>query len=454
VASRLLALAVLLALSTLLASCGAEGTEGLAGPRATVPPVPTLATAPDARSAPVEALVPEGAAVHKVLYGRLLPGNGEQIVVHSSRQISVKDEECPDRQDYLQVFAFDPAFGDWKPLFEADKWPSAAGPLIPDREESGNDCEDYEVLELVELADIERDDGAQELVLGLLTSPDDGAKDDPGPLLLKVLSFRSGAPEVIYDEVTTSGGGARLLPDGRVELEQGTYPSQSGPLWKGRCCANGSLTEVIGWDAEYGQVDVLESTVGLYCRHGAVDEVKDDALIVTCDADGGRRFTGYRLTDRTRVLPAELGGPAGLRVGQEVSVSVAEPLAPDEDWELEPIATEIRVLNQRQATTQPRYPSPNIGTMEHGYTSVPLFRQRATSYRSQTISPSSLSTCASLSWSTLSDEVRSGARKTERGDSPPTRLGWMRRLTSSTRPARRRTPLSVPPLSTRTTFTP
>jgi len=349
VTRRLAAVAALLALSTFLASCGAKGTEGLAGPHATVPPVPTLAATPDARSAPVEGLVPEGASIEKVLYGRLLPGDGEQIAVHSSRRISVNDEECPDRQDYLQVFAFDPAFGEWKPLFEADKWPSAAGPLIPDREESGNDCEGYEVLELVELADIERDGESQELVLGLLTSPDDGAKDAPGPLLLKLLSFRSGAPEVIYDEVTTSGGDARLLPDGRVELEQDTYPPRSSPLWKGRCCANGSLTEVVGWDAEYGQVDVLESAVSLYCRHGAVDEVKDDALIVTCDADGGRRFTGYRLTDETRVLPAELGGQAGLRVGQEVSVRVAEPLEMDEDWELEPVAAEVRVLNRQQA---------------------------------------------------------------------------------------------------------
>ena len=351
-ASRVLAAAALLALSALLASCGAKGTEGPAGPRANVPPIPTLVATPDARSAPVEALVPEGAAVEEVLYGRLLPGGGEQIVVHSSRQISVKDEECPDRQDYLQVFAFDPAFGEWKPLLEADRWPSAASPLISDRAESGNDCEGYEVLELVELANIERDDKSQELVLALLTSADDGARDDPGRLLLKVLSFRSGAPEVIYDEATTRGGAARLLPDGRVELEQGTYPPQSSPLWKGRCCANGALTEVIGWDAEYRQVDVLESALDLYCRHGAVDEVKDEALIVTCDADGGRRFTGYRLTDGTRVLPAELGGPAGLRVGQEVSVSVAEPLELDEDWRLEPVATEIRVLNEQHASRE------------------------------------------------------------------------------------------------------
>jgi hypothetical protein len=349
VTRRLAAAAALLALSTLLASCGAKGTEGLAGPRATVPPVATLAATPDARSAPVEALVPEGAAVDKVLYGRLLPGDGEQIVVHSSRRISVKNEECPDRQDYLQVFDFDAAFGEWKPLFQANRWPSAAGPLIPDREESGKDCEDYEVLELVELADIERDDELQELVLALLTSPDDGAKETPGPLLLKVLSFRSGAPEVIYDEATTSGGGARLLPDGRVELEQSTYPPESSPLWKGRSSGNGSLTEVIGWDAEYSQVNVLESSLNLYCRYGAVDEVKRDALIVTCDAEGGRRLTGYRLTDETRVLPAELGGTAGLRVGQEVSVSVVEPLELNEDWELEPIAAEIRVLNREQA---------------------------------------------------------------------------------------------------------
>lgn len=349
---RLTAAAALLALSTLLASCGAEGTEGLAGPRATVPPVPTPAATPDARSAAVEALVPEEAVVEKVLYGRLLPADGEQIVVHSSRQISIKGHECPDRQDYLQVFAFDPAFGDWKPLFQANRWPSAAGPLIPDREESGHDCEAYEVLELVELADIERDDDLLELALALLTSPHDGAKDAPGPLLLKVFSFRSGAPEVVYDEATSSGGAARLLPDSRIELEQPTYPPRSGPLWKGRCCGNGSLTEIVGWDAEYDQVNVLESSLELYCRHGAVDEVKRDALIVTCDAGGRQRFTGYRLTDETRVLPAELGGPAGLRVGQEVSVSVAEPLELDEDWRLEPVATEIRVLNERQALSR------------------------------------------------------------------------------------------------------
>jgi hypothetical protein len=348
---RLAAAVALLALSSFLVSCGAKGTEGLAGPRATVPPVPTLAATPDARSVPVESLAPEGATVDKVLYGRLLPGDGEQIVVHSSRQISVKDEQCPDRQDYLQVFAFDPAFGEWKPVFQANRWPSAAGPLIPDREESGNDCERYDLLELAELADIEQDDQLQELVLAVLTSPDDGAKDEPGPLLLKVFSFRSGAPEVIYDEATTSGGAARLLADGRVELEQSTYPPQSSPLWKGRCCGNGSLTEVIGWDAEYSQVNVLESSLDLYCLHGAVDEVKSDALIVTCDV-GGRRFTGYRLTDETRVLPAELGGPAGLRVGQEVSVSTAEPLELNKDWELEPVATEIRVLNEQNASRE------------------------------------------------------------------------------------------------------
>jgi hypothetical protein len=352
VTRRLAAVVALLALSALLASCGARGTDGLAGPRATVPPVPTLAATPDARSAPVESLAPEGATIEKVLYGRLLPGDGDQIVVHSSRHISVKGEECPERQDYLQVFAFDPAFGAWKPLFQANRWPSAASPLIADREESGTGCERYELLELAELADIEQDDQLQELVLTILTSPDDGAKDAPGPLLLKVLSFRSGAPEVIYDEATTSGGAARLPSDGRVELEQSTYPPQSSPLWKGRCCGNGSLTEVIGWDAQYRQVNVLESSLDLYCRHGAIDEVKSNAFIVTCDVDGSRRFTGYRLTDETRVLPAELGGVAGLRVGQEVSVSVAEPLQLDEDWELEPVATEIRVLNREQASRE------------------------------------------------------------------------------------------------------
>ena len=447
---RLSATAALLALSALLASCGAEGTAGVTGPSATVSAPPTSEAAPDARSVDVEVLIPEGAAVERVLYGRLLPGEGEQIVVHSSRDISDDDEPCADRQDYLQVFAFDPAFDDWKPLFEADNWPSPAAPFIRDREESSERCKAYEVLELVELTELERSNATEELVVALST----GEEDEAGPLLLKVLSFWSGAAEAIYDEATTRGGAARLLPSGYINLGQGIYPPQSSPLWRGRCCPSGALTETIGWDDQYDQVDVLESATGLYCRYGAVDEVKDDALIVTCDADGEQRFTGYRVTDETRILPEEIGGFAGLRAGQEVSVSVAEPLAQNEDWELEPVATEIRVLNQRQATTQPRYPSPNIGTMEHGYTSVPLFRQRATSYRSQTISPSSLSTCASLSWSTLSDEVRSGARKTERGDTPPTRLGWMRRLTSSTRPARRRTPLSVPPLSTRTTFTP
>jgi hypothetical protein len=296
----------------------------------------------------VEPLIPEGATIEKVLYGRLLPAEGEQIIVHSSRDIG-----CDDRQDYLQVFAFDQAFGEWKPLFEADRWPSPAGPFIPDRQDLSDPCKRYEVLELVELVDMERDGETQDLAVALATSASGGGKDEPGPLFLKVLSFRSGVAEAIYDESTTRGGAARLLADGRIALEQGTYPSRSSPLWRGRSNPNGTLTEVIGWDEEYRQVDVLESSLDLYCRHGAVDEVKDDALIVTCDADGRQRFTGYRLTGETQVLPKDFGGPGNLRVGQEVSVSAAEPLELGEDWELEPVAAEIRVLNQRQARAGP-----------------------------------------------------------------------------------------------------
>jgi len=317
----------------------------------------------------VQPLVPEGATIEKVLYGLLLPGEGEQIVVHSSRDISAQGGSaqtggrlaasgggCADRQDYLQVFAFDQAFGQWKALFQADRWPSPARPFIPDREDFSDPCEDYEVLELMELADVEADGETQELVLALSTGD-----DEPGPLLLKVLSFRTGVAEAIYDETTTRGGAARLLPGDRIALEQGTYPARSSPLWRGRCCPNGTLTEVIGWDEEYRQLDVLESSLALYCRHGAVDEVKGDALIVTCDADGRQLYTGYRLTDDTRVLPREFGGLAELRVGQEVSVSIAEPLELGEDWELEPIATEVRVLNQRHACLpdrQARLPPP------------------------------------------------------------------------------------------------
>jgi hypothetical protein len=315
----------------------------------------------------VGALVPQGATIEKVLYGHLLPGEGEQIVVHSSRDISAKGGSasgggCADRQDYLQVFAFDPAFGQWKPLFEADRWPSPAGPFIPDREDFSNPCQGYESLELVEFADLEPEGGTEELVLALATSATGGSaqtggrpaafgggEDEPGPLFLKVLSFRTGVAEAIYDEATTRGGAARLLPGGRIALGQGTYPSRSSPLWRGRCCPNGALTEVIGWNEEYRQVDVLESSLELYCRRGAVDEVKDDAIIVTCDADGAQRFTGYRLTNETRVLPKEFGGLAALRIGQEVSLSAAEPLELGEEWEVEPVATEIRVLNQRHA---------------------------------------------------------------------------------------------------------
>ena len=329
----------LLALSALLVSCGAKGTADLAGPQPTVLASPRPAATPDARSVPVEPLAPEGVTIEKVLYGRLLPGEGEQIIIHSNRDIS-----CADRQDYLQVFAFDQAFGEWKPLFEADRWPSQAGPFIPDRQDLSDRCKRYEVLELVELVDVERDSETQELAVALSTG-----KDEPGPLFLKVLSFRPGVAEAIYDETATRGGAARLLAGGRIALEQGTYPSRSSPLWRGGTSPNGTLTEVIGWDEEYRQVDVLESSLALYCRHGAVDEVKDDALIVTCDADGRQRFTGYRLTGETQVLPREFGGPGDLRVGQEVSVSAAEPLELGEDWELEPVAAEIRVLNQRQA---------------------------------------------------------------------------------------------------------
>ena len=342
-ALRLVAAATLLALSGFLISCGPEGTAGLPGPRSTIPASPSPAASPDARSVSLQPLVPEGAAIEKVLYGRLLPVEGEQIVVHSTRDIG-----CGDRQDYLQVFAFDPAFGRWKALFQADRWPSPAGPLIRDREDSQDQCRDYEVLELMELAEVEAEGETQELAVAVSTG-----EDASGRLRLKVLSFRSGVAEAIYDERMTRGGGARLLPGGRIALEQGTYPPRSSPLWRGRCCPNGALTEVIGWDEEYGQVDVLERSLALYCRHGAVDEVKDNALIVTCDAGGRQRYTGYRLTDETRVLPKEFGGVAGLRAGQEVSVGVAGPLQLGEDWELEPIATEVRVLNQRHASGGP-----------------------------------------------------------------------------------------------------
>ena len=348
-----MAAAALLVWSVLLASCGAEGSGGLVGPQPTAPATPSPAATTDARSVPVEPLVPDGAAIEEVAYGPLLPGQGDQIVVHSSRDIG-----CADRQDYLQVFAFDQAFGQWKPLFEGDRWPSPAAPFIPDREDFSNRCKGYEVLELAELADVEAGEGVEDLVVALSTG-----KDEPGPLLLKVFSFRSGEPEVIYDEATTRSGAARLLSGDRIALEQGTYPSQSSPLWRGRSFSNGTLTEVIGWDTEYRQVDVLERSLALHCLHGAVDEAKSDAVIVTCDPGDGQRFTGYRLTRDTKVLPAELGGVAGLRVGQEVSVSPAEPLELNEDWELEPTATEIRVLNQGQAAT-PRHLSPNIGTMD------------------------------------------------------------------------------------------
>jgi len=333
----------LLALSALLVSCGAKGTAHVAGPYPTALASPRAAATPDARSVPVEALIPEGATIEKVLYGRLLPGEGEQIIVHSSRDIG-----CADRQDYLQVFAFDQAFGEWKPLFEADRWPSPDNPFITDRQGLSDRCKGYEVLELVELVDMEGDGETQDLAVALSTG-----KDEPGPLFLKVLSFRPGVAEAIYDETTTRGGAARLLADGRIALEQDTYPSQCSPLWRGRSSPNGTLTEVIGWDEEYRQVDILESSLALYCLHGAVDKVKDDALIVTCDTGGRQRFTGYRLTGETQVLPKEFGGPGDLLVGQEVSVSAAEPLELDENWELEPVAAEIRVLNERQARGGP-----------------------------------------------------------------------------------------------------
>jgi hypothetical protein len=196
--------------------------------------------------------------------------------------------------------------------------------------------------------DMEADGGIQDLAVALATG-----KDEPGPLLLKVFSFRSGAAEPIYDEAAPHGGATRMLAGGRIALEQGTYPSSSSPLWRGRSNPNGTLTEVIGRNEEYGQVDVVESSLALYCRHGAVDQVKDDALIVTCDAGGQQRFTGYRLSSETKVLPAEFGGPGDLRVGQEVSVSAAEPLELNGDWELEPVAAEIRVLDQQQALRAP-----------------------------------------------------------------------------------------------------
>ena len=353
-AHRLVWAATLLALGGLLASCGPEGTSGLSEPRPTIQPGPSPAATPDARSVLVEPLVPEGATIETVLYGLLLPGEGEQIVVHSSRDISASGGGCAYRQDYLQVFAFDDAFGKWRALFEADRWPSPAGPFIPDRADFSDPCDGYETLALVGLADVERDGETEELVLALSTSARAGSAlgggtDEPGPLLLKVFSFRAGAAEVIYDEATTRGGAARLLPGGRIALEQGTYPSRSSPLWRGRCCPNGALTEVIGWDEEYRQLDVLESSLALFCRQGAIDDVSGDALVVTCDAGDRQRYTAYRLTEDTSVLPRELGGPDELRVGQEVSVSVAEPLELGEDWELEPIATEVRVLNQRHA---------------------------------------------------------------------------------------------------------
>jgi len=342
----------LLALSALLAACGAKGSAELVGPQPTIAPSPRPVATPDARSVPVEPLIPEGATVERVIYGRLLRDQGEQIIVQSSRDVAAQGGSdsngvCADRQDYLQVFAFDPDFGQWKPLFEGDKWPSPAAPFIPDRENSSNPCESYETLDLVELVNMETDGGIQDLAVALATG-----KDEPGPLLLKVFSFRSGAAEPIYDEAAPHGGGARLLAGGRVELEQGTYPSSSSPLWRGRSNPNGTLTEVIGRNEEYGQVDVVESSLALYCRHGAVDQVKRDALIVTCDADGQQRFTGYRLTGETQMLPAEFGGPGDLHVGQEVSVSAAEPLELNEDWELEPVATEIRVLDQQQALSR------------------------------------------------------------------------------------------------------
>lgn len=274
--------------------------------------------------------------MERVLYGRLLPGEGEQIVVHSSRDIG-----CPDRQDLLQVFAFDPAFGDWVAVFDGDLWPSATSPVIPDREDLSEPCRDAEQLPTLALTDLDRD-GLEDIVFALATM-EDGKE---APLLLEMLSFAAGVAEPLYEQETKRGGVVAVQPR-RVVLEQPTFPSKSGALWRGDDAPNGLLRETIAWDEALQQLVVAERDSTLFCVQGLVERVSHEALFVACRRDG-LRLTGFRVTGETRVLPGTLGGVDNIPPGREVSVRVSgtEPNAEDE---VNPVAAEIVVLDQRQA---------------------------------------------------------------------------------------------------------
>ena len=312
--------------------------EGEPVPLLTASPAPTPSgPPPDARTAAIGPLLQPGARLDRVLYGRLLPGPGEQIVLHSSRDIG-----CPDRQDYLQVFAFDPALGRWDANFDARRWPSASEPVILDREDRSGRCREREEVRTLALMDLDGD-GLLELVLGLATG-EDGRE---GTFWLEILSFAAGVAEPLYEQRAEHGGAVTVRPQ-RVELEQPTFPTRSGPLWRGEETPNGLLREAIAWDGALGQAVVVERENTLFCAQGVVERASREALFVMCDV-GGRRVTGFRVRQETRVLPEEVGGVERLQPGREVSVRVEGSEADEED-RVNPVAVEIVVMNQRHAS--------------------------------------------------------------------------------------------------------
>ncbi len=335
-----------LAAATLLLAACREG-EPIPLSLSPAPATPSPGPVPDARRVPIESLLEPGDRVERVLYGRLLPGEGEQMVVHSSRDISARGGSasgggCLDRQDHLRVFAFDPAFGDWRPAFDADLWPSAASPFIPDRADVPEPCRGAEELPTLALLDLDGD-GLQDLVIALATFKD----GEEGPLLLEILSFAPGVAEPLYEQATKRGGRVVVQPE-QVVLEQPTFPSRSGPLWRGEEAPNGSLQEVIAWDEALAQPVVAARQNALFCVQGLLERVSPDAVFVVCGGDGPR-LTGFRVTKETRVLPESVGGVDKLQPGREVSVRV-EGAEPDEEDEVNPTAIEIVVLDQRQVT--------------------------------------------------------------------------------------------------------
>lgn len=172
-----------------------------------------------------------------VLYGQLLPGGPQEIVIHSEASESRVEFAPP--QQYVDAFGWSEA-GGWERIFAATEYLDDGRPILA-TEEFVSEIVDY--LQLVDF----RDNGQDQLVLGIQSF---GAST--GPFDLRILEFAPGSVRVALHTGGDRGGavereGRNLVMDTAVYL-----PEDAG------CCPSRSSTSLIGHNPETGRIEVLE----------------------------------------------------------------------------------------------------------------------------------------------------------------------------------------------------